>query len=126
MVEDNPKHLERARQWMGRYEYSNLDTVRNVNEAEQKLKQNQYDVVVIDTRMEAEDSGFAVIEKIKELKINPAMIFFTANDTVEDCRRAFKSGVWDYISKNMRGNAFEELHKSIQSWFKQNPENKES
>jgi predicted small metal-binding protein len=64
--------------------------------------------------METDDSGFVILEKVKELKINSAVIILTANDTVEDCRKSFKAGVRDYISKNMRGNPFEELHKSIQ------------
>ena len=114
MVEDHPKHLERAKQWMNRYGYTRLDTARTVAEADEKLQQNHYDIVVADMRMEADDSGFVVLEKVKELKINSAVIILTANDTVEDCRNSFKAGARDYISKNMRGNVFEELHKSIQ------------
>ncbi|MCK5524480.1 MAG: hypothetical protein KAI83_15225 [Thiomargarita sp.] len=49
-----------------------------------------------------------------ERNINAKVIILTANETVTDCRRAFKqSACWDYISKNMKGNVFEELHDSI-------------
>jgi len=113
-ADDHPKHLERVKQWMNRYGYTRLDTARTVAEAYEKLQQNHYDIIVADMRMETDDSGFVILEKAKELGARSAVITFTANDTVEDCRKSFKSGVWDYISKNMRGNPFEELHKSIQ------------
>ncbi len=114
LVDDNPRHLERAKQWMNRYGYTRLDTARSAGETNEKLQQNHYDIIVADMRMEADHSGFEIIEKVKELKINSVVIIFTANDTVEGCRKSFKTGAKDYISKNMRGNPFEELHKSIQ------------
>jgi DNA-binding NtrC family response regulator len=117
MAEDNPRHLERAKQWMGRYGYIQVDTARTVAETREKLQQNPYDIIVVDMRMEKDDSGYEIIKIADELRLNSAVIIFTANDTVEDCRKSFNSGVWDYISKNMRGNPFEELHKSIQSWL---------
>ncbi len=65
-------------------------------------------------RMEQDDSGFAVIHEVKARNLSSVVIILTANDTVSDCRTAFKMGAWDYISKNMRGNIFDILHESIQ------------
>lgn len=48
------------------------------------------------------------------------IIVLTANDTVEDCRKALRGSgrCWDYISKMMGGSPLEELHNSIQEAIK--------
>ncbi len=65
-------------------------------------------------RMEEDDSGFTIVERVKQLNISSVVIILTSNDTVTDCRNALKMGAWDYMSKNMPGNVFEALHQSIQ------------
>ncbi|NEQ40396.1 MAG: response regulator [Okeania sp. SIO3I5] len=113
LVEDNPKYLELLVRWLEKvFGYQNLETAVNVKEATEKL-QNPFDIIVADMRMEADDSGFAVLEQVQSLNLSSVVIILTANDTVTDCRDAFKKGAWDYISKNMKGNVFEILDASI-------------
>lgn len=114
IVEDNPRFLAELLTWMGdEFGYRAIDTATSAAEATQKL-QNPCDVVIADMRMERDDSGFAVLDSVKNHNLSAVVIILTANDTVADCRRAFRAGAWDYISKNMKGSCFDSLDASIQ------------
>jgi len=113
LVEDNPRFLNELLEWLGYYGYEQIETATSVAQAKEKLGK-PFDVIIADMRMEQDDSGFAVIDEVKARNLSSVVIILTANDTVSDCRTAFKMGAWDYISKNMRGNIFDILHESIQ------------
>jgi DNA-binding NarL/FixJ family response regulator len=115
-VEDNPRYLDELIDWLEEeFGYQYIETARNVDEAKSKLDEKPFDVIVADMRLEGNPGGgFAVLhEKVTERNISSVIIILTANDTVADCRRAFKEGAWDYISKSMKGNVFKELDQSI-------------
>lgn len=113
LVEDNPRFLNELLEWLRDYGYEQIETATSVAQAKEKLA-DPFDVIIADMRMEEDNSGFAVIEEVKARNLSSVVIILTANDTVADCRTAFKMGAWDYISKNMRGNVFDLLHESIQ------------
>ncbi|MDM8521406.1 response regulator [Anaerolineales bacterium HSG6] len=113
LVEDDHEHLERCNRWLTRFGYQKISMARTVDEAKAQL-QKHFDIIVTDMRMETDDSGFEILEEVNRRNISSVVIILTANDTVEDCRRAFKSKVWDYIQKNAEENPFEILHNSIQ------------
>ncbi|MBD2300432.1 putative DNA binding domain-containing protein [Nostoc sp. FACHB-87] len=113
VVEDNPRYLSELLEWLGDYGYQHIETATSSTQAQEKL-QTPFDVIISDMRMEQDDSGFVILNEVKERNLSSVVIILTANDTVGDCRTAFKSGVWDYISKNMRGNVYDVLHESIQ------------
>lgn len=113
LVEDNPRFMEELKEWLQDFGYKNIETASSAIQATQKLNQS-FDVLISDMRMEEDNSGFTIVEQVKELNLSSVVIILTANDTVTDCRNALKMGAWDYISKNMRGNVFEALHQSIQ------------
>ena len=115
LVEDNPRMLEMIKRFMTRFGYTHIVEANTASQAKDLFDQGHFDVVVADMRMEAEDSGFAVIEEVRRRNLSSVVIIFTANETWLDCRRAFRHRVcWDYISKNIEGNPYEELHNSIQ------------
>lgn len=113
VVEDNPRFLEELLEWLQDFGYQQITTATSAGQAQEKLAE-PFDVIVADMRMEQDDSGFAVVNEVKARNLSSVVIILTANDTVADCRTAFKMGAWDYISKNMRGNVFDALHESIQ------------
>lgn len=112
-MEDNPRFLSELLEWLREYGYQQIETATSATQAKEKLG-NPFDVIISDMRMEQDDSGFAIVNEVKARNLSSVVIILTANDTVDDCRSAFKSGAWDYISKNMRGNVFDVLDKSIQ------------
>lgn len=113
VVEDNPRFLNELLEWLGDFNYQNIETATSAAQAQEKLA-HPFDVIIADMRMEQDDSGFTVMTEVKTRNLSSVVIILTANDTVIDCRNAFKLGAWDYISKNMRGNVFDALNESIQ------------
>ena len=113
-VDDKLNVIGEVKEWLtGIFGYQNLETAASTSEALQKLE-TPFDVIIADMRMEKNDSGFTILDQVQAQRLSAVVIIFTANDTVEDCRRAFREDAWDYIPKNMQGNAFEALHQSIQ------------
>jgi CheY-like chemotaxis protein len=115
VVEDSPRFLSELLEWLREYGYQHIETATSAAEAKEKLA-DPFDVIVADMRMEEDDSGFAVVNEVKTRNLSSVVIILTANDTVDDCRTAFKLGAWDYISKKATPGTFfaEVLHKSIQ------------
>lgn len=99
-----------------RYSYSNITSVGTLKEAKEKFEEEHFDIMTVDMKFDGKDDGFEILELGDEdKKIASNMIIFTANDSVEHCRKAFKMGAWDYIPKRItNGNSYEELHLSIQ------------
>jgi CheY-like chemotaxis protein len=113
VVEDNPRFLDELLEWLRDYGYQQIETATSVTQAKEKFVA-PFDVIIADMRMEQDDSGFVIVNEVKAQNLSSVVIILTANDTVSDCRTAFKMGAWDYISKNMRGNVFDILHQSMQ------------
>ncbi|AFZ08615.1 response regulator receiver protein [Oscillatoria nigro-viridis PCC 7112] len=113
VVEDNPRFLSELLEWLKEFGYQQIETATSATQAKEKLN-TPFDVIIADMRMEEDDSGFAVVNEVKARNLSSVVIILTANDTVTDCRTAFKMEAWDYISKNMQGNIFDILHESIQ------------
>lgn len=113
VVEDTPRFLRELLEWLQDYGYQQIETATSAAQAKEKLE-TPFDVIIADMRMEQDDSGFTIVNEVKTRDLSSVVIILTANDTVSDCRTAFKMGAWDYISKNMPGNVFDVLHESIQ------------
>lgn len=115
VIEDTQRYLKELLEWLQEeFGYTNIQTATNSVDAQAKL-QNPCDVIIADMRMEQDDSGFTILQSVKNLNLSAVVIILTANDTVEDCRRAFREGAWDYLNKSMTGaNVFAVLDQSIQ------------
>lgn len=115
VVEDNPRYLDILTDALKEFDYQHIATARNSEEAKTKLEQRPFDIIVADMRLGDDiNGGFDVLDEVVARNITSVVIILTANDTVPDCRRAFRTGAWDYISKNIGGNPIDELHKSLQ------------
>jgi ActR/RegA family two-component response regulator len=111
VVEDNEGFARSLVRSLNKRGYQQITLAKDVEETKACLSQQTYDLIITDMRLGTDSAGgFAVLELVG---ITSALIVLTANDTVKDCRRAFKAGAWDYISK-MQGNSVEVLHTSIQ------------
>lgn len=114
LVEDNPRYLDELKEWLDIFGYQHIETARDADQAREKLDEKPFDVIVADMRLEGDAAGgFAVLSEVKTRNITSVVIVLTANDTVADCRRAFKEDAWDYIPKSIQGNVFEKLDESI-------------
>lgn len=71
-----------------------IDQAGSINEAVQKLSKETYNIVFLDIQM-PDDNGFALFEKVKNLK--SSVIFTTAHS--EYAISAFRAGAIDYLLK---------------------------
>lgn len=62
------------------------------------LKENKYDLVISDVKMPGLD-GIALLEKIKEIAPDTAVLMVTAFTMAEQAVEAMKLGAYDYIAK---------------------------
>jgi CheY-like chemotaxis protein len=117
VVEDDKDYLPRIIRILGKKGYQGIDVASDEFQAKKKLDEKDYDVIVADMYLKDNiDGGFVVLEEVKKRKITSIVIILTANDKVEDCRRALRGCVcWDYIAKTMEHkSALSELHDLIQ------------
>ena len=115
VIEDNSRFLDELLQWLrDEFDYKEIVVAKSAAEALEKLDQ-PFDIVISDMRMEQDDSGFGILDLVQQRNLSTVVIILTANANFIDCRRAFRAGAWDFISKNMEGNSFEVLHDSIQA-----------
>lgn len=78
-----------------------VDTVQSFSECIKKIRQNRYDIIVLDVRLEDDRTGLEASLSISEQlgKETPIKIIFTGYPTYRDCVSALRNGAWDYIVK---------------------------
>ena len=121
VVEDNSRYRDTIARALLPF-YRDLDFANDIEDAKEHLDTKYYDVIVTDMRLQNDSSGgFAVMDWVEERKVTSVIVVLTANETVEDCRRALRGGIghcWDYICKTMTRSdglgALEELRESIE------------
>ncbi len=117
LVDDNSRYLARLIRRLKSFGYQHLTSAESAAEAQQLLQEQHFDIIVADMRMEQDDSGFAILDAVRNGNLSSIAIILTANETVEDCRKALKQrGAWDYIRKTpgTGKSGIEDLHDSIQ------------
>jgi len=116
IVEDTQRYLAALLDELTQqYGYTHLDTAVTPTEAKTKLQDHYYHLIIADMRFTGEtENGFDILQFVQELHLSSLVIILTANDTVADCRRAFKNDAFDYISKNGR-DVITDLHQAMQA-----------
>nr|VFJ57837.1 MAG: Putative DNA-binding domain-containing protein [Candidatus Kentron sp. FW] len=115
VVEDNLSYSDLlCNALQNKYGYQDVSLVENERQALEKLDTEYFDIIIADMRLgENARGGFSVLKEVKNRNITSVLIVLTANDNWQDCRESFRGGARDYLSKNMRGNVFAILHRSI-------------
>jgi two-component system response regulator PilR (NtrC family) len=70
-----------------------------VDEAEQLLKRDTFDVVLTDLRMQKEDAGLDVVRMSAQLQPAAQVLLITAYASAETAVSAMKMGAFDYLTK---------------------------
>ena len=76
----------------------NVTTALSGNDAINLVKDNEYDVIVLDVKMPGKD-GIETLKEIKNIKQLPQVIMLTGHATVETAIQGMKVGAFDYIMK---------------------------
>jgi two-component system, NarL family, invasion response regulator UvrY len=86
-----------------------IDEALDGNEAWSKIKDGNYDLVILDVSMPGM-SGLEVLQKIKVRNLKTPVLILSVHPQEQYAIHAFKMGAWGYISKDC---AFEELTLAI-------------
>ena len=78
-----------------------VEAAENAQVALQYLENDKYDLVVSDVNMPGLD-GMALLERIKKISPETAVLMITAYTTAEQAVEAMKLGAYDYIAKPFR------------------------
>jgi len=85
-----------------------IELCRDGQEAQDKFRENDYDLVVTDVMMPVKD-GFTFINELRKMNQLVPVIYLTARNQKEDIIRGYKSGADDYITKPFDSDVL--LHK---------------
>jgi len=75
-----------------------VDSSYDGYDAESKLYENRYDLLIFDVNVPSLD-GFSLLKNIREFGVKTPVIFLTARDGIDDVKNGFSVGAEDYIKK---------------------------
>lgn len=96
-VDDNPD-LRLSLKEQFEMEDFHVDTATDGDEALEKIKGNEYDIVLLDVKM-PKMGGMDVLKEMKKINKYPHVIMLSAIDDVPTAIECVKLGAKDYISK---------------------------
>jgi two-component system nitrogen regulation response regulator NtrX len=76
-----------------------IDTANNGNDAFELFQKKHHDIVISDIQMPNQDDGFILLDKIKNIAPETAVIIVTGFGDVQRAVRAMKLGAVDFITK---------------------------
>lgn len=114
VAEDNPVNQKVVVKQLMSLGYQ-AEVVNNGQEAVDRLKEHEYDVVLMDCQMPIMD-GYRATQEIRSFegeRKRTTIIAITANAMPEDRQRCMDSGMDDYMSKPA---SREDLRKKVEQW----------
>jgi len=87
-----------------------LSFAKNGDEALEKAKNKNYDVILLDIKMPSKN-GLETLEELRKLSPPPKVIIITGYQSVETASKAIKLGAMDYITKPFTVN---EVHEKVE------------
>ncbi|MGB4204777.1 MAG: sigma-54 dependent transcriptional regulator [Bacteroidales bacterium] len=97
LVVDDEKSIRNTLREILEYEKFIVDEASDGMEAIEKVKENRYDVILLDIKMPKMD-GIEVLEQLMKLTDAP-VVMISGHGTVETVVEAIKKGAYDYITK---------------------------
>jgi DNA-binding NtrC family response regulator len=97
ILDDEPIVCKRLKPSLEKHGFQ-VDTFTRSFEALQAVKENGYDIIITDLKMEGMD-GMRFLQEAKKLNPNTEVIVITGFATMETAKESFKQGVFDFIAK---------------------------
>lgn len=107
IVDDELPFLETYRELLGEEGYV-VETATSREEALEHLKDQPWDVVLLDQKLQGSsgpDNGIDLLGEVQATAPGSKLIMVTAYATKDAIERAFASGAYDYLEKNARFSA---------------------
>jgi len=97
IVDDETIMRESLAGWLERDGHA-VQTARSGEEALRKCKENHFDILLLDIKMEGM-SGLEVLRRVKESDADVAVVMITAYGSIATAIEAMKNGAFDYMLK---------------------------
>lgn len=120
LVEDEVE-LSKAVKMILTFENYDVDTAYNGKEAIELVKENVFDVIVMDVMMPIVD-GIEALKEMRKIGVNTPVILLTAKSQIDDKVEGLDSGANDYLTKPFNRK---ELLARIRSLLRTNNEQKQ-
>lgn len=98
IVDDEPVTVDSLKRLLKRRGYRNVETYHNGSDAIQKIKESNFDLVLLDYLM-PEIDGLKVIQETKPFKPSTEFLMLTAVDDLPTAVKAVRLGAYDYLTK---------------------------
>jgi len=98
LIVDDERSIRNTLREILEYEKYKVDEAPDGPAAIKLIKNNDYDVVLLDIKMPRMD-GMEVLEKIKDINPEVPVIMISGHGTIETAVEAVKKGAYDFISK---------------------------
>ncbi len=97
VIEDEDKVARFIKQGLEEESYE-VELAHDGNEASRMLKENDYDIIILDLMLPGKD-GYEVLKEYRRRGGNAPVLILTAKDSVDDVVRGFNLGADDYLKK---------------------------
>ncbi len=112
LVAEDDENLRAGIEEMLREEGYEVESVSNGEEALERIRQGNYDVLLTDLVM-PKMNGMELLTEVKKLKPEVKVIIITAFATIESAVEAIKKGASDYIEKPFKINEVQNTIKRV-------------
>lgn len=115
IVEDDQELIRSMLKYFDSFGY-NSDGAKTLKSAKEKLKEHDYDCVVLDVNL-PDGNGLSIINTIKELNNKTGVLVLSANNSLDDKLDGLELGADDYLTKPFH---LAELNARIKSILRRN------
>ena len=98
LVIDDERPIRRTLSEILEFEKYKVDQAEDGEQGLKMAQENEYDVILCDIKMPKMD-GLEVLEKLQDLKYDPAVVMISGHGTIDTAVDALKKGAFDYIPK---------------------------
>src|SRR5690349_16929809 len=97
LVDDDRQVLESMSDWL-RSQGLQVDAVRGVAEANERLSRKAFDLLLVDVRLQDGD-GFDLLEQVRRTHPQSQVILMTGYGDADAACEALRAGAMDYLTK---------------------------
>ncbi len=98
LIVDDEKSIRRTLREILEFQDYKVEEAADGMECVVKIKQNTYDVIILDIKMPKMD-GLEALERIQEISPETAVIMISGHGTIDTAVEAVKKGAFDFIAK---------------------------
>ncbi len=98
LIIDDEKEICESLKMILEYENYYVDYSTNPDTGLKKIEEQKYDLLLLDIQM-PQMSGFEILSRLKEKKINLVVIIISAHSSIDNAVKATKLGAFDFVEK---------------------------